>query len=187
MKLSYSKKILILSALVFIGVVVLDVIFTNLLLNKIIGINDKVKQLTISSQERERNFILQDLVTSTKTERIKLEQSFVGVGDINTAEFIRSLELLAKSYSVTLVIKSVGYEPVPEMASSEVVSLIKFKVNVIGKWDNVYGFLGKMENLSKVAMVTGVTFDANAGFEGGKNQSKSWSADIDFSVVKLKR
>jgi hypothetical protein len=186
MKLTYSQKILILSALVFIGVVVLDVIFTNLLLGKIVGINDKVKQLTISSQERERNFVLQDLVANTKEERTKLEQYFVGVGDIKTAEFIRSLESYAKAYSVTLIIKSVGYESIPEMASSEVVSLIKFKVNVVGKWDSVYGFLERVENLPKVALVNSITLDANAGIEKG-NQARSWSSDIDFSVVKLKR
>ena len=76
MKLNYSQKILILSLVLFIGVLILDIVFSNLLFGKIVNINNKNRQLDLSTQEREREIVLKDSIISTQGEREKLEQYF---------------------------------------------------------------------------------------------------------------
>ena len=71
MKLNYSKKVLVASLITFVCVLALDIIFTNLLLDKIVSINDKVRQIDISSREREKELNLKDSIASSKNEREK--------------------------------------------------------------------------------------------------------------------
>lgn len=188
MRLSYSKKIFIVSLGIFVGVIILDVIFTNLLLGKIISINDKVKQLNFSSQEREKELNLKDSIASSKMEREKLLNYFVGPGNAETVEFTKYLEDLALRSGVSQK-KSLNYEPVSELASSEVVSAIRFRFNVTGSWANVFNFLQAIENLPKVAYLNSVTLSVSSEAvspKGTKTAGKTWSADLDFSVIKLK-
>jgi hypothetical protein len=164
----------------------LDIIFINLLLGKIIDINDKVKQLDISSQSREKTLNLQDSIVSSESEREKLAAYFVGAGDASTVEFTKYLENLALETGVTQK-KSLAYEPVNGLESSNVVSAIRFKFNVSGKWANILAFLQAIENLPKVVSVNNVSFNMNSTLRGvNKSAGQNWSADLDFSVVKLK-
>jgi Tfp pilus assembly protein PilO len=183
MKLNYSKRILIIAILIFIGVLVLDLIFSNLLLGKINGINERVRQLAISATEREKNLKLKDSIINSEQDRLKLEQYFVGASDAETADFISRLESLAKASGLTSSIKSVSYEPINDLNSSETVSFIRFKFSLTGKWSNVFTFLQEIENLPKIVLVQNASFDVNSDL---KNTVKIWSGDIDFSVVKLK-
>jgi hypothetical protein len=188
MKLNFSNKILITAIITFIIILVLDVVFTKLLLNKIYSINDKVKQLEISSQEREKELNLRESVESTKLEREKLSGYFVGAGEAETLEFTKYLENLALEMGVTQK-KSLDYEAVGALSSSDVVSAIRYRFNVSGKWANVYSFLQAVENLPKVAYLSSVSFSLNSEIispKEAKTGSKIWSADLDFSVVKLK-
>jgi len=178
MKLNYSKKILIIAVVTFIVILIINYIFTSLLLNKIISINDKVRQLDISSQERERELSQKDSVVSTEAERIKLASYFVGVGNTETVNFTKSLEDLARNMNVTQS-KTLNYEPVPNMESSDVLSVIRYRFLVTGKYDDVYSFVRAVENLPKISYMNSVSINYNSN-------SKNWSADIDFSVIKLK-
>lgn len=177
MKLNHSKKSLILSTTLFLVVLGANILFANLLVIKITTINDQIRQSVISSQERERNLNLRDSILNSVSERSKLEKYFVGVGDAETANFISYLESEAKKVGLVSDIKSVGYEPVAEIGSSEIVSLIRFRLSVNGKWSNVFTFIQTLENLPKISTVNAISLDHNSGV---------WSAEIDFSVAKLK-
>jgi hypothetical protein len=180
MKLNYSKKILIISVIIFFIIFVLNIIFSNLLWIKIVSINDKVKQIDISTQEREREMILRDLLANTKEQREKLNLYFIGAGNAETVEFTEYLENQAKITEVTQK-KSLAHDELKELGVSEEVSVIRYKFNVSGGWTNVFNFLITIENLPKVGYLDTVIFNANSD----KNLGKTWSADLDFSVVKL--
>lgn len=185
MKLNYSKKILIASIVVFVVVIILDVVFTELLLGKIVSINDKVKQQDISSMERLKELTLKDSIANSEAERKELGEYFVGAGNIETVEFTKYLESLAAEAGVTEK-KTLGYEPVGELASSGVLTAIRYKINISGKWPNVYNFLRAVESLPKVSYLNAVSFSLNSESTDVKSVGKVWSADLDFSVVKLK-
>jgi hypothetical protein len=188
MKLNYSKKIFIASIIILVVIVVLDVVFSDLLFNKIISINNKVRQLDISSQERERELMLKDSIVSTKEEREKLITYFVPAGDAETVEFTKYLEKLALNMGVTQK-KSLNYEPVSDLPSSDIVSAIRYKFIISGKWSNVYNFLLAIENLPKVLIINGINLNVSVVEDSAtstKVVGKIWSAEIDFSVVKLK-
>ena len=178
MKLTYSQKILILSSIVFITVVVLVSVFSNLLLGKITDINDKVKQLDISSQERLKALTLKGLISSSETEREKLNQYFVGAGNAETVIFTKYLENLALESGVTQA-EALSYEPAKGMEASNIVSAIRFRFDVSGHFSNVFHFLQAVENLPKLGYLNSVTLDYNA-------DTKVWSASLDFSILKLK-
>ncbi len=188
MKFNYSKRILILSLIFFTGVIILDVIFTNLLVDKIVKINNKVKQLNISSQEREKEIKLKDLIIDSKADREKLTEYFVGAGNAETLEFTKYLEDLALKEGVTEK-KTIIEEPIVGLPSADTISAIRFRFNVIGKWANIYNFLQAIENLPKVVYLNSVSVSLNSGAVSAKEikaGTKTWSADLDFSVIKLK-
>lgn len=178
MKINYFKKILIIAVLTFVVVLILDFVFTNILLGKIISINDKVRQLDISSQERERELSQKDSVASTEAERAKLAGYFVNSGNTATVDFTKYLENLALQSNVTQS-KSLNYEPVTGMASSDILSVIRYRFLVTGKYENVYSFVRAVENLPKISYINSLSMNYDSS-------NKSWSADIDFSVVKFK-
>jgi Tfp pilus assembly protein PilO len=186
MKLVYSKKILILALVVFVSVIVLDVVFTSLLLGKVSSINGKVKQLEDSSQERLKNLSLQESINSSKIQREKLTNYFVGPGNALTVDFTKYLESLASEASVTQK-KSLNYEPVGELISSNVLTTIRYKFEVTGSWNSIFNFLQAIENLPKVAYLNGVSLNYNQGDALVKGeQTQGWVATLDFSVIKLK-
>ena len=184
MKLNYSKKVLVASLITFVCVLVLDIIFTNLLLDKIVSINDKVRQIDISSREREKELNLKDSIASSKNEREKLLGYFVGAGDAETGTFTKYLEDLALANGVTQN-KSLAYEPVIGLESSDVVTAIRFKFSISGRWANVWSFIQAVESLPKVSYLANVSLNLNSEAVSAKT-GKIWSADLDFSVVKLK-
>ena len=184
MKLNYAKKVLIVSVITFVCVLILDIVFTNLLFNKILSINDKVKQIDISSREREKELNLKDSIASSKVEREKLNEYFVLAGDSQTVSFTKYLESLASTNNVTQN-KSLAYEPVLGMESSSVVTSIRFRFSVSGSWANVFSFLQALENLPKVSYLNVVSLGLNSETVSTRG-GNIWSADIDFSVVKLK-
>jgi hypothetical protein len=188
MKLNYSKKILIISLLIFILIILLDIFITKLLLNKITSINDKVKQLNISSAEREKELNLRDSIISSDLEREKLTSYFVGAGNAETVEFTKYLEDLAIKNGVSQK-KSLASEAVNELNSSDIVSALRYRFNVSGKWANIYNFLQAIENLPKIALLNSVSLSVSAEAVSAKElktTGKIWSADLDFSVIKLK-
>lgn len=178
MKLNYSKKILIMAVITFLVVIILNVVFTQLLLNKITDINNKISQLDISSQEREKSLSLRDSVLSSISDREELDKYFVGAGNIETVNFTKYLEDLSLEKGVSHR-KTLNYESISNMPDSGVVSVIRYKFNISGKWSNVYNFLQTIETLPKVSLLNSASLYYN-------EENKNWSADLDFSVVKLK-
>jgi len=188
MKLIYSKKILILASGFFIGTLVLNIIFANLLFNKIVNINNKVKQLDISSQERERELNLKDSIADSKVERERLEQYFVGAGNAETVKFTQYLENLALEMGVTQN-KTLNYESIVGLESSGVVSAIRYKFTISGKWSSVYNFIQAIENLPRVVTINNVSLNLNSAEVTEKDVKpvgRVWGAELDFSVAKLK-
>jgi Tfp pilus assembly protein PilO len=178
MKLNYSQKIFLVSLIIFVMVFILNIIFSSLLWNKVLDINDKTKQINISTQEREREVNLKDLLIKTATDREKMNQYFVGEGNIETVKFTEYLEGLAKKAGVAQE-KSLAYEEVGKMNESEFVSAIRYKFKVSGNWASVYNFMRSMESLPKVGYLNNLKLSADI------KESKIWSLDIDFSVIKL--
>jgi len=188
MKLNYSKRILVLVIIMFVGVITLNVTFSNLLLHKISDINDRVSQLDISSQEREKELGLREGIISSKAEREKLAGYFVGEGNVETVEFTKYLEDLALKNNLTQS-KSLNYEPVSGLESSSVVSAIRFRFTIMGKWTNIFTFLQLIENLPKVLSLDSVSLSTSLDGDLAKEirpEARIWQADLDFTVVKLK-
>ena len=189
MKLNYSKKILILSLFSFLTVLSVDIIFTGFLVNKIIGINDKVKQINTSSYVREKEFSLKDSIARSEIERGELEKYFIGTGNVGTLNFTKYLEELALKMGVTQK-KSLEDVVIKGLETSDIVSAIRYRFNVSGKWENVYNFLLALETLPKVMSLNSVSFNLNSGtvsLNDVRTVDKIWSVDLDFSVAKLKK
>ncbi len=188
MKLNHSKKILILAIPIFFLVLILNIVFVYLLLSTIDSVNNKVRQLNISSQKREEELLLKGLISSFSSEREKLSQYFIGMGNADVVAFTKYLEDLALNIGVSQK-KTLAYEPMNELKDSETVSTIRFRFSISGKWSNVFNFLQLLENLPKVTNINSVSMFVNSeavSIKEIKSGSKVWSADIDFSVVKLK-
>ena len=150
--------------------------------------SDKIKQLEISSQERERELNLKDLIADTEIDRKKLEAYFIGAGNAKTVEFTKHLEGLALATGVTEK-KTLNYEAISGLPSSGVVSAIRYKVDASGKWQNIYYFLQEIENLPTVMLLNGVSLSFNTPQTASpetKAVSSRWSASLDFSVAQLK-
>ena len=178
MKLKYAQKMLILSIIFFVIILVSNIVFAELLLGKIFDINDKVRQLNISSQERENELNLKDSIGTSKTEREKLNAYFIASGDLPALDFTKYLENLAKDAGVTQT-KTLAYEALAGLPTSDIVTSIHYKFTVTGHWANVSSFLQAVENLPNVLSVGGVSLSVNP-------ESQIWSADLDFSVASLK-
>lgn len=188
MKLNFSKKILLISVIVFVMVFVLDIIFVNLLLGKITSINNKIKQLDISSRERERELNLKDSIASTNSERTELLGYFIGASNAETVKFTKYLEDLARQYNV-IGKKTLDSESASELTSSEIITSIRYRFSVSGRWLDVFGFLRAVENLPKIISLNSVSLSINSQvltIQNLKNNNKEWTADLDFSVMKLK-
>ena len=189
MKLNYSSKILILSAILFVGILALNVATMNLLLKEIDSVNYKIKQLEETAREIEKGLSLKDSLASSQLERERLTEYFVGAGNAAAVEFTEYLESLAKDAFVTQK-KSLNYELIDGLQSSEYVSAIRFRFNVTGSWANVFSFLQTIENLPKVSNLNSVSLSINpeaVSAEGIKLTEKIWSADLDFTVANLKK
>ena len=78
MKLNYSSKILILSAILFVGILALNVATMNLLLKEIDSVNYKIKQLEETAREIEKGLSLKDSLARSQLERERLTEYFVG-------------------------------------------------------------------------------------------------------------
>lgn len=188
MKIKNSQKILIFSIIVFIVIVILDTVFGNLLLNKIVDINDKVKQQELSSQSRLQELLLRDSIDSSVLERDQLNNYFVGSGNLEVVAFTEYLEGLAVENGVVQK-KTLNYEALAGFSSSEFVSSIRYKVNISGKWSNVFAFIQAIENLPKAVFLNSISINANpnnSSVSNIKSGNGAWSADLDFSVVNLK-
>lgn len=169
---------LILAGIVFLGILILNIIFTYLLVNKVDDINNKVRQMNISSQERERELNLKDSIVSTEGGRVELEKYFIPAGDVATVNFTKFLEALALETGVSHE-KTLNYEVVKDMEKSEIVSAVRFRFNISGSWSNVFKFIQLVESLPKISYINNVSFYYSP-------EGKNWSAALDFSVVKLK-
>jgi hypothetical protein len=188
MKFDYTKKILIISILVFVTIVIEDIVFTNTLVSKIISINSKTVEMNVIAEEKIRETNLGESIAETEVERKLLDQYFVGSGNADTVEFTKNLEILAKDFNLTQN-KTLNYEPAVGLESSESVSVIRYRFDVSGKWSDVYNFIQAVENLPKVAYVNSVNLNLNSGLSSAKRAgwaNKIWTANLDFSVLKFK-
>lgn len=177
MKFNYSKRIFVLSLGVFLIVLVLNIVFSNLLLEKILNINNKIKQQNISSQERERNLALKDSVIGTRELRLELEKYFIAPGDPQTASFVNYLEGQTKKTGLSPNIKSIDYENIETLGGDSNVLSVRLRLGAVGKWSDVYSLLIALESLPRVSFLNSVSLE---------RQSEGWSVDIDMSVAKLK-
>lgn len=186
MKLNFAKKIFILAVCTFVLVLVVDIIFTNMLVKNIIGINDKIRQLNLSTQERERESALASSVMNSEEDRRRLDAYFVAAGDSATVDFTTFLEDKARQLGLQYVTKSLDYENVIEPANVEGISVIRFRFTVTGSWSKVFVFLIQVENLSKIVSVNNVHFNLDNTEGVTKNAGTNFTAELDFSVAKLK-
>ena len=166
---------------------VLDVVFTSLLLKRIVGINDKVKQIDISSRQREKELTMKDVIASSKEDRENLDKYFVGAGNAMTLEFTKYLENLAKEIGVTQR-KTLDYENISGLSATGQVSNIRYKFNVSGKWNNVFNFIRAIETLPNAVSINSLNLSLNSGvasLNDARSASRVWTVDLDFSVARL--
>jgi hypothetical protein len=188
MRLNYSKKIFIVSIIIFVAVLVLDIIFINLLITRITSITDRVSQLNISSQQREKELFLADFISNSATERANLDKYFVGAGNAETVDFTKYLEALAKEAGVTEK-KTLNYEPITGLEASNNISAIRYRFSTSGRWQNIFNFLQLLESLPKAGSLGSVSTTVNSeavSLKEARAGVKVWSLDVDFSVAKLK-
>ncbi len=179
MRINYSKKVLGFSFIVAVIVIILVAIFCSLLIEKIVGINDKVKQIEVSSQERERSATLRVSVANTQEGRENLNKYFISVNGV--INLIEQLENLAKETGVTLDIKFVGYEAIKQV-TADTLEQVKFKVAVSGSWSKVIKFFKLVETFPAVVYLDSTFLNLIAS----KTKEQTWLLDLEFSVIKIK-
>jgi len=160
-------------------------IFSYLLIDTIYQINDKVAQVEISTNERDAQGALKVSVANSVVERQTLDTYFISKS--GTADFIKTLEALAKGNNVSINIKYVGYEPIKQANFSATAESIRFNLDLIGSWVNCIQVIRLLENLPVPSLVEKITLSVGGTNLSGKVTSGStWTANVDFTAVKLK-
>ncbi len=177
MTFTYSKKVLLISILITALVLTAVIIIGNLSYQQIISTNNKIEQVKQSAEERARVLALRDSVDDSVRERLQLNSFFVGSEDVETANLIDNLELLAKKNNLSYVVKTVTYDNKLNETNYNNLGFLKIKMHVTGSWSNVIKFVRLIENYPKTTSVSNLVLDKT-----GSN----WLADIDFIIAKLK-
>jgi Tfp pilus assembly protein PilO len=185
MKIKYSQKVLGSFVIIFLLILTANIIIGRMSIKQIESINNKIRQVTLSSEEREKLLALKESLTNSEEDRKLLDKYFIGSTDADTANFISYIENLAKQNGLTYNVQNVSYEPISEISSSEQVNFMKFQLNIVGGWSNIFTFVQNIENLPKVVSLSAVSID-NGPSLGAKSKTKNWSADLEFSVARLK-
>lgn len=183
MKIRYSQKILGLFIIIFLVVLAANIVVGRMNIGQIDNLNNKIRQVTLSAEERERVLAIKDSLLNSEADRKILDKHFIGPSDSDTADFIGYIEGLAKQNNLAYSVKDISHQPISEISGSEQVNFMSFRLNVLGTWDNVFTFLQFIENIPKVVSVANISID-NGPSLGGK--TKNWSADFEFSVGRLK-
>jgi Tfp pilus assembly protein PilO len=170
------------SLIIFVIILTLNIVFTTLLLNKIVGINNLVNEQNIISQTKMKEFKLSDSIENTKIDREKLIKYFIPAGNLQALQFTKYLEDLALENSVSQS-KTLNYTPALGLESAENLTALNYKLRASGNWVNIFSFLRAVENLPKVMYLSEVSLRQESGVDSAPNQ---WSADLDFSVIKFK-
>ncbi len=185
MKIKLSTKIVVVSLVVAFIVILINGYFGRLLYQQILSTTNKIEQISIATIEREKMTALEHSLDTSTSSRAILDQYFITADDADTANFIDSVENIAKQGGLEYVVSGIDYDKNPEFGSLTNLNFIKLKINVTGNWLAVWNFLQTIENLPKVLVISSVTLDTSA--KNIKGQINKWSADLEFSVAKIKK
>jgi hypothetical protein len=189
MKINNSQKFLLISVMLLFVVLIFNAIFIYLLVDKIYDIKDKENQLNLSLKEREKEILLKEAVDDSTLERAELENYFVKYSNLDTVKFTEYLEDLADTMNLEHR-KTLDYETISEIPNLEFVSMIRFKFSISGRWQDVFNFIRLIEVLPKVSSINNLILNVivdNDLVKDSKYKRPIWSADLDFSVLRLNK
>ncbi len=134
--------------------------------------NDIKKEESISLMKKDIGF--------SKNSDEELSSYIIGKDDSDVADFVKVIENFVASSTLVLNVSSIAYEDSAPLAQVNG-QLVRIRLNITGKWDNVNTFIKFLENYP--FKITIINLSLNSSGEGKKT---TWSADIDFSAVKFK-
>lgn len=98
-------------------------------------------------------------------------------------DLIRSLETLVKEYNLKSEIKFAKIETVKGTSSVETLSV---GLDVIGTWDNIVSFYGKMEVMPYFVKITDFKMEKFASYDIKDSKVSTWLGSFKLDVLKLK-
>ncbi|MEI6528097.1 MAG: hypothetical protein WCO10_00275 [bacterium] len=181
----YSTKIIFSVAVAILSISVIgSAVFSYLLVDKINNINDKIKQMDLSTQERNKQGAQKMSVVDTEADRAKLESYFVSAD--GAVDFIKYLENLSVEVGVKANIQNINFQPLRDTAYANTAEYISLNLSVEGTWAKVYRYVLLLEKLPFVSEVGNVDMTEVTQTDE-KNKTKSfWTATISLKVIKLK-
>ncbi|MSU45458.1 MAG: hypothetical protein EXS47_02415 [Candidatus Zambryskibacteria bacterium] len=160
-----------------------------LLLTKTDDINTRnniLKETIGSAGQKQKNFSsVKSLVTDTKSDRDKLALYFVEKDGV--ADFISSVEKLARAHALDFNVLSIGVEDILIVHASSTQSYLKLKLATKGSWTDTMYFYMLLENLPfKIKFGTaGFLNDVKALDVNSKIKVvlPQWKGEVEVSVV----
>jgi hypothetical protein len=183
MKSTKTKTFLILMIILdlfFVAVFIALFTFIKKQISDTVSMTDQIKAEI--KKEQTLSLMKKDIEDS-KNYQDKLYGYFIGKD--NVADFLKILENLVSSSSLKSEVQSVAYEPTDKSAliSTE---LVRVKMNVVGEWKNIQFFIQLLENYPLKIDIKNVSLNKSSDAVVSGRQIPQWSANIDFTVAKLK-
>lgn len=119
---------------------------------------------------------LEKLIKETEDARTRIGKSFIAHDDI--AEFLSSIESIARISGITATVANVSEAPAPWDAG---VTVLSVHLDVKGTFDQVYAFESVLQNLHLRVTLSGATL----AFDGipEKKTIPLWRGSFDLSII----
>ncbi len=175
-----SKTRTILISLFIIDVAV-AIIFTTLFLHTKSLTSDaslKEEQIKDDIRKEESISVMKKDIGFSKNSEDELSSYLIGKDDSDVTGFIKVLENIASGSQLTIDVQSLSYEQ--DASLSQVNGeLVHISIAVSGKWDNVFSFIKFLINYPLKINIKNLSL-------GVIDAKSNWSANIDFTAIKLK-
>lgn len=103
-----------------------------------------------------------------------IDGRFVGRDDV--PDYITALEGLASREGVTVAMGSINLDE----PSEEPVGALRLRVSVSGSWQNVTGFVARLESMPYASSLSSLSFTRRELPEGQGAAAFTWTADMDL-------
>jgi len=164
----------------FIAIFIALFIFTKNQISDTINKEDAIKT---EIKKEETLSIMKKDVEDSKNYEDKLYGYFIGKD--NVVDFLKTLDDLISSSSLKSEIQSINYESLAKINLIET-ELVRVKMNVKGKWENIQFFLKLLENYPLKISIKNISLNKFSDSIISGKTIPEWSADLDFTAVKLK-
>ena len=179
-----TKALLITSIIQSIFVIVVFVVIYTFILNQISDTVNKIDQIKTEIRRQETLSLMKKDVEDSTANESKIYGYFIGVNGV--ADFLKTIEGLVSSSSLQYDIQSIAYEAPSQPTAPINTELLRVKMSITGKWANVQHFLELIENYPLKIDIRSVSLNQTGDLTVSGKTVHQWSANIDFTALKLK-